>query len=742
MLPDTAAPEVTAAHLSRTALLYVRQSSLKQVLRNTESAIRQYDLRGKAISLGWAADQITVIDTGQGQSGASAADREGFQHLVAEVSLGRAGIVPGLECSRLARNSADWHQLLELCGMTGTLICDEDGLYDPRNFNDRLLLGMKGQLSEAELHFIRARLRGGIISKARRGELITPLPAGLAYDPAGHVTPGPGTAVQGALRRLFTTFESTGPASACVKAFNTDQLAFPWRHLAGPRKGELDWKPLQHHVVLRVLHNPRYAGAFTSGRHRYQVLPGGKATSISLPRPEWIAFIPRAHPGYITMDQYEANLATLAANAAAHGPGRAAGPPREGPALLQGIIICGRCGGRMTLRYHIRRGQPTPTYVCQRDGIANGHPPCTVIPGHTLDQQTGEFLISQLTPLAAEAALTVAAELEHRAAEADALRAAHVERARYHADLAKRRYLTVDPGNRLVAGTLEADWNTALRALNDAQAGYDKAREHNPGQLTDQQKARIQQLATDMPGIWNDPATPARERKRITRLLLTDVTATRTPGTITAHIRLAGGQHHTLTLTAPRPGWAIRQTPPGVLTTIDELLNSSTPAEIAAILNQRGLTSGEGRPFTPSHGRPRDPRLSATPPPRPAPGHRPAHPHRNGRRPRRLHRNRQDLAPRRTPHRPPLQRQRPVPLPTPRPQPPSPRTRTQAQPATPHHPRTHLTRPPKCQTPPLPSDQDNARTPRIDPKRCSMQPEVSLWGSGAGSSPPRSRPRT
>jgi DNA invertase Pin-like site-specific DNA recombinase len=597
MLPDTAASKVTAAHLSRTALLYVRQSSLKQVLHNTESAIRQYDLRGKAIALGWAADQIAVIDIDQGQSGASAADREGFQHLVAEVSLGRAGIVLGLECSRLARNSADWHQLLELCGMTGTLICDEDGLYDPRNFNDRLLLGMKGQLSEAELHFIRARLRGGIISKARRGELITPLPVGLAYDAAGHVTLDPDTAVQGALRRLFTTFEATGSASACVKAFNTAQLTFPWRHRAGPRKGELDWKPLQHHIVLRVLHNPRYAGAFTFGRRREQVLPGGKTTITMLPRGEWIAFIPGAHPGYISLDQYEANLATLAANAAAHGPDRAAGPAREGPALLQGIIICGRCGRRMTIRYHTRGGKELPTYVCQRDGIANGHAPCTLIPGHTLDERISGFLISQLTPLAAEAALTVSAELQHRAAEADALRAAHVERARYHADLARRRYLAVDPANRLVAHTLEANWNTALRALNDAQAAYDKAREQHPGQLTEQQKTRIRQLVTDLPGIWNDPATPARERKRIARLLLTDVTVTRTRDTITAHVRLPAGQHHTLTLPIPPNAAQLRKTPAAVVTAIDELLDRHTHAQIAGILNDRGLTSGEGRPF-------------------------------------------------------------------------------------------------------------------------------------------------
>ena len=440
-----------------------------------------------------------------------------------------------------------------------------------------------------------------------------------------------------------------------MKAFNTAQLTFPWRHRAGPRKGELDWKPLQHHVVLRVLHNPRYAGAFTYGRRRDQRLPGGKTVITLLPRGEWIAFIPGAHPGYITMDQYEANLATMTANAAAHGPDRAAGPAREGPALLQGIIICGRCGGRMTIRYHTRAGQQAPTYVCQRDGIANGHPPCTVIPGHTLDQQISEFLISQLTPLAAEAALTVSAELEHRAAEADTLRAAHVERARYHADLAKRRYLTVDPANRLVAETLEADWNTALRALNDAQATYDKARQQQPGQLTEEQKARIRQLVTNLPGIWNDPATPARERKRIARLLLTDVTVTRTSDTITAHIRLAGGQHHTLTLPAPRPGWAIRQTPPQVITAINELLDHHTHAEIAAILNAARPDQRRRPPLPPAHHPQHPRRLPAAQPPAAPPRRRHAHPDRDRRTARRLRRHHQDLAPRRTPHRTPVQ---------------------------------------------------------------------------------------
>jgi DNA invertase Pin-like site-specific DNA recombinase len=270
MFTDTASSKVTAAHLSRTALLYVRQSTLKQVINNTESAIRQYDLRGRAIALGWAAGQITVIDIDQGHSGASAADREGFQQLVAEVSLGRAGIILGLECSRLARNSADWHQLLELCGMTGTLICDEDGLYDPRNFNDRLLLGMKGQMSEAKLHFIKARLRGGIVSKARRGELITPLPVGLVYDAAGHVILDPDTAVRGALAHLFATFEATGSATACVKAFNAAGLSFPWRHRAGPRKGEIDWKPLA---------TTSCCGSCTTPAMRARSPSGGTATS-------------------------------------------------------------------------------------------------------------------------------------------------------------------------------------------------------------------------------------------------------------------------------------------------------------------------------------------------------------------------------------------------------------------------------------------------------------------------------
>jgi DNA invertase Pin-like site-specific DNA recombinase len=292
--------------------------------------------------------------------------------------MGRAGIVLGLECSRLARNNADWHRLLEICGLAGTLICDEDGLYDPADFNDRMLLGMKGQLSEAELHYLRSRLRGGILNKARRGELTTPLPVGLVYDGAGKVVLDPDRAVQQAITHLFATFDATGSAHAVLKAFNNAGLLFPRRHRKGPRKGELDWAPLTHSAVLRVLHNPRYAGVFCFGRTRLTLGPDHKTH----PRPvtarhDWIAFMPAAHPGYLTLAAYDANQARLAESAAAHGTDRKAGPPREGPALLQGIIVCGRCGRRMTVRYHLNHnGTELPTYVCQQDKIQHDGPDC------------------------------------------------------------------------------------------------------------------------------------------------------------------------------------------------------------------------------------------------------------------------------------------------------------------------------------------------------------------------------
>ena len=292
----------------------------------------------------------------------------------------------GLEVSRLARNNADWHRLLEICALAGTLICDEDGLYDPADFNDRLLLGLKGTMSEAELHFIRARLQGGILSKARRGELPMPLPVGLVTGSAGKVVLDPDAAVQQALRHLFETFERTGSARAVVYEFNQNGLLFPARVRSGERKGELTWSPLTHWRVLRTLHNPRYAGAFAYGRRRTRKTANGKTTTTrQLPREQWTSLILEAHPGFISWEQFERNQKTLAANAYAQGADRLAGPAREGTALLQGLAICGRCGRRMSIRYHQRRDTLVPDYLCIDENIQQHAPRCMHIPGHGVD---------------------------------------------------------------------------------------------------------------------------------------------------------------------------------------------------------------------------------------------------------------------------------------------------------------------------------------------------------------------
>lgn len=594
-----ASSKVSADHLRRDAYLYVRQSSLYQVANNTESGRRQYDLRSRAVALGWPAERVIVIDVDQGQSGASAADREGFQRLVAEVSLAKAGIVLGLECSRLARNNADWHRLLQLCALTNTLICDEDGLYDPGAINDRLLLGLKGTMSEAELHFLRARLQGGLLAKASRGELALRLPVGFVYDPCGVVVMDPDTGVRQAIGHLFATFTATGSATAVVKAFAAEGLGFPGRHDGGPHAGELYWRPLRHDHVLFVLHNPRYAGAYFYGRRRQLTDVNGRHHTVIKPREEWTVFIPGAHEGYITLEQFEANQARLAANAAARGEDRRAGPAREGPALLQGLVVCGRCGRRMTVGYHKRcDGSLVPDYSCQSEGIASGTPPCQRVCGSGVDVAVATLVLDELSPLAIETALQVSTELAGRAAEADRIRAATVERARYAAEAARRRYLAVDPANRLVASALEADWNRKLREVADAQDDYDRAARAGAAPLSEAQQARVRALAADLPALWHDPATPMRERKRLIRLLVTDVTVLKHDEHITAHVRLPGGACHTLTVPRPLRAWEAHATPDATLALIDELLAAHPHDEVVKILNERGVKNGWGKTFT------------------------------------------------------------------------------------------------------------------------------------------------
>lgn len=589
--------KVNAGHLRRNAYLYVRQSTIRQVFENTESTKRQYALRQQAVALGWPVEQIVVIDSDLGQSGASAVDREGFQRLVAEVGMGKAGIVLGLEVSRLARNSTDWHRLLEICALTDTLLLDEDGVYDPAHFNDRLLLGLKGTMSEAELHVIKARLQGGILNKARRGELQSSLPVGFIYSPTNQPVLDPDRQVQESLRFFFDTFHRTGSAMATIKAFHQQGLLFPRRLKKGPHKGDLLWAELTHSRALQVLHNPRYAGAFVYGRRRTRKKPDGGEAFLKRPRDQWI-LLPGIHAGYITWVQYEENERRLGENAQARGHDRRKSPPREGPALLQGLVLCGVCGSRMTVRYHCRGTRPVPDYMCQKDGIEHGKPLCQSINGEQIDKAISDLLVQTMTPLALDVTLAVQQEIQAHWAEVDRLRRKQVERARYEADLAQRRYMHVDPSNRLVADALEAEWNSKLRALNEAQEEYERLRQADRLAIDEAQRVRIAALASDFPRLWQDPRTPDREKKRMVRLLLEDVTLLKREQ-ILVHIRFKGGALNSLSLPLPLGAPVLRKTPATVIQEVDRLLDRHTETEIATLLNEKGLRSGTGQAFTP-----------------------------------------------------------------------------------------------------------------------------------------------
>lgn len=589
--------KITAAHLSRLAYLYVRQSTLRQVFENTESTQRQYGLRDRAVALGWPLDRIVVIDCDLGQSGASGADREGFQRLVSEVGLGRVGIVLGLEVSRLARNSTDWHRLLELCALSDTLILDEDGLYDPAHFNDRLLLGLKGTMSEAELHVLKARLRGGILSRARRGELKQMVPVGFVHDVQDRVILDPDTQVQAAVRLFFDTFRRTGSCLAVVKEFHAKELLFPRRLRSGAHKGELVWAELLHCRARQIIHNPRYAGAFVFGRTKHRRLPSGKYSSRQVPSAEWI-LLRDTHPGYVTWEEYLSNLERVKGNALAWSTDRHRGPPREGTALLQGLVICGACGERMSVRYHSHHNAEIPTYWCGRRPLHRGELGlCQTVHGGALDAAIGDIIIEAMTPLAIEVALGVQQELASRQDEADRLRRQHVERAKYEAELAQRRFLKVDPDNRLVADALEADWNAKLRALAGAQETYEKAAAADVSVANDAERAQLLALATDFPRLWHDPHTQMKDKKRMLRLLIEDVTLTK-GDTVHVEIRFGGGATRSLDLPLPKSCVELRTTDAAVVEEIDRLIDTYTDKEIAELLNERGVRTVITTPWT------------------------------------------------------------------------------------------------------------------------------------------------
>jgi len=590
------AQKVTPAHLKKNAYLYIRQSSLKQVLENTESTKRQYALRQRAIVLGWSDEQVVVIDCDQAQSAApQAADREGFERLVTDIGMGRAGIVMGLEVSRLARSCSAWHRLLEICAITDTLVLDQDGLYDATEFNDRLLLGLKAAMSEAELHVIRQRLRGGSLSKAARGELRIRLPVGFVYDEKEQVVMDPDKQVRSAIHMFFKTFRRVGSAYLTVASFREQGLRFPKRMHCGPNKGELIWGNLTVSRAAQVLHNPRYAGAYTYGRTKTRIGIDGHVIFKELPRQEWHSLIVEAHEGYITWEEYEKNRTRLEENHQARAGHRKC-PPREGVALLQGLAVCGLCGRRMSVRYREQAGTLTPVYSCRGIGNTIALPKCQSMMGKEIDEAVGRLLLEVVTPMALEVSLAVQEEVQKRFGEADKLRRQQVERARYDADLARRRYMKTDPENRLVAEELEAEWNGKLRTVREAEEEYKQRRDSDRAVMDDQKREKIMSLAKSFPALWDSPKTPQRERKRMVRLLIEDVTLVK-ENVVRVHVRFKGGATRSLDLPKPRQSFERWTTSREVVAEIDRLLDDHTYAEIARMLNQRGFASGQNKTF-------------------------------------------------------------------------------------------------------------------------------------------------
>ena len=482
--------------------------------------------------------------------------------------------------------------------MLSSTFLDQDGLYDPSDFNDRLVLGLKATMSEAELHILKSRLNLGILSKAQRGELKVRLPTGLVYDPAQRVVLDPDQQVQQTFRHFFDTFRRGGSAWSAVATFAKEGLKFPRHRPDG--SGELIWGPLRHTAALRTLRNPLYAGAFCFGRWHSWKDAQGNHHHAAVPQEQWKVLIKDAHPGYITWETFQENQERLRQNQQAPAQQRAS-PPREGPALLQGLVLCGVCGRRMTVRYHERGGQLSPNYVCQKTSVENAEPVCQDISGGVVDEAVGKLIIESVSPLALEVSLQVQQELQTRLTEADRLRRQQVQRAQYEADQARVRFMRVDPNNRLVADTLEGLWNEKLRNLAQAKEDYEKKRQADQQPLTSEQQQQILALAQDVPKLWNDPKTSPRDRKRMARLLVEDVTLKREGATITAQVRFKGGATRVLSnLPVPLTVGELRRTKPEIVAEIDRLLEAMTDSQIATELNRRGWRcSANHQPFTP-----------------------------------------------------------------------------------------------------------------------------------------------
>ena len=595
--------EVKLAHTRRAAFVYIRQSSPQQVENNRESTARQYALVERACELGWAREQVTVVDEDLGLSGSGSVKRSGFARMTAEVALGHVGIVRGLEVSRLARNNADWYRLLDLCGMTDTLIGDSDGIYHPAAFNDRLILGLKGTFSEAELHVLRARLEGGVRNKAARGELRRGLPVGFVWGEGdGEVCFDPDAAVVGAIRTVFAKFAELGSARKVWLWFRSEGLSFPLRaHMRSP----IRWVAATYTAIHTVLTNPVYAGAYAYGKSRHEryVDEQGRwrRRTRLLPQSEWAVLLPDHHQGYIDWATYQANQARIDANIHPQ-PHQAGGAVREGAALLQGLAICGKCGRR--LHTHYRGRNVAPGYHCSGKDIVQGRGVyCLNVGGIQIDQAVTDAFLKALTPAAVEATEQAMRQLEadHDAALSQWRLA--VERARYEAERAERQYCAVEPENRLVARGLETEWEKRLRDLAAAEAELERRQQQRPRTLSPEEKSRLRALGSDLRKVWTAPTTTDRDRKELLRTLLEEVIVGVYRSEHRAHLTLRwrGGELTEIDLPLPRSQPRGRRTSEDTLSLLRRLAALYPDEVIAGILNRQGRKTASGERFTAVH---------------------------------------------------------------------------------------------------------------------------------------------
>ena len=515
---------LSTAHRAKLAYVYVRQSSLNQVRQHQESTQLQYRLVDRAIGLGWPHERVQVIDEDLGKSGAGSVERYGFQKLIAEIGLGNAGLVVSLDASRLARNNRDWHQLLELCSVFGVLIADGERLYDPCAYHDRLLLGLSGIMSEAELHQIRMRLHQGERQKAARGELRLPLPAGLAHDRAGAIILNPDEEVQARFALVFAKFRELQSARGVMRFLRTNGLPLPVRPVLGPSPHEVVWRETDTARVRSILQNPAYAGAYVYGRRQKDASrcrPGSVRGTVKVAIADWAVCLKAAHPGYIGWEEFMANQRRLADNINCYEAGHA-GVPRKGSALLQGIAICGRCGRRMSLRYTGPNGD-YPVYCCRVDRDQRGSALCQEVRALPVDTLVERLLLEALAPDQIAIALASVGQLEEESRQLERQWTLRRERARYEAERARRQYDAVEPENRLVARSLERAWEDKLRAVEAVEQEHARWRSEEPLIIGATERAGLQALGENLPRIWHADTTSAADRKRILRFVVREV---------------------------------------------------------------------------------------------------------------------------------------------------------------------------------------------------------------------------